>query len=529
MSVAVIGSGLAAAGAAAALVQRGVVPIVLDIGRAGDPHKAELAARLSQTSPQTWSDADRELLFANTTLRDKKPKKLAFGSDYFYGTPGPRSAIASTGAMPPFSEAQGGFSNGWGAAALPPDDADLQAWPVRTAQLLPYYRRILKDVPYSARQDGLSTHFPILRDDGAALRLTPGNEVLLRDLQRGMAMVPPEHVAFGQARVLTQASEGGCQYCGECLSGCVYGAIYTANHTIDSLRDSGKVEYQRGIHVDALQEEGGRVRVLATNADGQAITLSFDRVFLAAGAVGSTRIVLRSKGLYDREARLLSTGGFLVPLVRLRALGSGWPQTNTQPGVFLEFKAPALSPHWVHTQLSTANEFALQLLGIKRSRLGPWGRVKKWLLEHVVLAHCNFHSDHANAYLLTLKKQGDDDVMHTRVEDRAEVHNAHRKILRRLARLLAPCGCYALTMAAQHGKHGDSFHVGGSLPMAAYPQDELHTDLLGSPRGWRRVHVVDSSVFPSLPGTTIGLLAMANAMRIASEVELCSGSEASEP
>ena len=46
---------------------------------------------------------------------------------------------------------------------------------------------------------------------------------------------------------------------------------------------------------------------------------------------------------------------------------------------------------------------------------------------------------------------------------------------------------------------------------------ELESDLLGRPAGFRRVHVVDASVLPSLPATTITLSLMANAQRIAAE------------
>jgi choline dehydrogenase-like flavoprotein len=42
----------------------------------------------------------------------------------------------------------------------------------------------------------------------------------------------------------------------------------------------------------------------------------------------------------------------------------------------------------------------------------------------------------------------------------------------------------------------------------------FETDILGRPHGMSRVHVVDASVFPTLPATTITLSVMANAHRI---------------
>ena len=69
--------------------------------------------------------------------------------------------------------------------------------------------------------------------------------------------------------------------------------------------------------------------------------------------------------------------------------------------------------------------------------------------------------------------------------------------------------------ALQIAPPGRGFHSGGSFPMRAEP-GEFECDRLGRPHGFMRVHVVDSTVFPSIPATTITLSVMANAHRIAS-------------
>ena len=63
---------------------------------------------------------------------------------------------------------------------------------------------------------------------------------------------------------------------------------------------------------------------------------------------------------------------------------------------------------------------------------------------------------------------------------------------------------------------GGGNHTGGTFPMRSAPQ-ELETDPVGRPHGLKRVHLVDSSVFPSLSAATITLTTMANAHRIASQ------------
>ena len=65
------------------------------------------------------------------------------------------------------------------------------------------------------------------------------------------------------------------------------------------------------------------------------------------------------------------------------------------------------------------------------------------------------------------------------------------------------------------GKPGRSFHSGGTFPMRASP-NRFESDLYGRPFGFQRVHAVDSTVFPSIPATTITLSVMANAHRIGS-------------
>ena len=50
--------------------------------------------------------------------------------------------------------------------------------------------------------------------------------------------------------------------------------------------------------------------------------------------------------------------------------------------------------------------------------------------------------------------------------------------------------------------------------MRNYSDKPLTTDPDGRPYGFQHINVVDTATYPSLPGTTIGLIAMGNAYRI---------------
>ncbi len=528
MKVAIIGSGLAAVSAAKMLISRGVKPVILDYGDTLDEERTRIVEKLSKLQPEQWEDVDRAFVTANPTVHDKSsfPHKLAFGSGYFYGESCRKAPIENEGVIPPFSYAKGGFSVGWGASVLPADDCDLNAWPIGNNELAPYYKKVLADLPLSAAKDGLCAHFPVFSDRFSPIKLTAGNQELVRSYEKVKPELSDGDIAFGQSRLLLQTEDmdavAGCKYCGFCLSGCVYGCIYKANQDIDRLCAKGSAEYISGMHVHSIEEKGDKVQVYLAGAHAEADSLLFDRVFLAAGAVGSTRIVMQSLNLYDQEVSLQSTSGFIAPMWRLKGTALGWPKSNTLPGLFLEFKAPALSNHWIHTQLSTPNELVLEMLGIGLSSKGLVSSAKKWALEHLVIAHCNMHSDHGNDYLLKLEKGagGGADKLVSKREGEAGPYKALKAALKELTFIGRKMGCYAMTPFVKEGISSGSFHVGGAMPMRMEPKRQLETDLLGRPNGWKRVHVVDSSVFPSLPGTTIGLLAMANAARVADEVVL---------
>ncbi len=520
MKIVIVGSGLAALSAARALVNRGIKPVLWDVGRAEDEEKAFLVKEMALQKPDEWAALSKSRLFVNSTVTGKTiPRKLAFGSDYFYGASTAFAKVEHDGSIPPFSYATGGFSVGWGASVLPPDDSDIGDWPIKTSDLAPYYIQVLSQLPYSAGEDGLSKKFPLYSQCAAPLELAAGNKQLMDDLKAGSGSY-----LFGQARLLTRAHTenglSGCQYCGQCMSGCVYDSIYKSSQTLDALLRQNKIEYKRGIFVDSLRERDGRVEVSVLEAGANPATYTFDRVVIAAGAVNSTRIMLKSKSLYGQNIPLLATNGFVVPMLRLRRLKGGWPNINTQPAIFLEYKADQLSNHWIHSQLSIPNDLVYALFGVRENKKDLTSRLKRRMLEHIVIANCNLHSDHSNRYSLALKKEGGHTVLHSTLQALATTAKAHKVAKDKLATIGRMLGWYMLKSKAQHSFKGGGFHVGGTMPMRFHPESELDTDLLGCPKGLTRVHIVDSSILPSLPGTTIGLVAMANAYRIATQLDL---------
>ncbi len=528
LKIGVIGSGLSAVGAIKALKKWGVKPTVLDWGEKLDANRSQQVHHLAGTLPREWKPEERAWLDQNDTLKKKGsiPKKLVFGSDYFYGTSRKEAPVEAVGNMPPFSYALGGLSTGWGAAVLPAQACDLSDWPLEAGELTEYCERVLQGLPYSAAEDGLSLNFPILATAPKSLRLSQASSRLLEALRKASVLRKDETV-FGQSRLLLSPDsvEGhsGCRYCGHCMSGCVYKSIYKAGDEIQDWREKGEIDYVAGCLVDRIEEAEGKVTVHYFDGQGKPDQMKFDRVFLAAGAVNSARIVMNSFHFFGEKALLKSRGGFVVPVLSLWKLPSDWPDCNTEPGLFLELKGKALE-HWVHVQISTDNELLLKMLGAQTSPRGLLGRLKRFLAGHLFVLLVNYHSDQSGTYELRVSPSPEPGKINS-------LHSVHRKSFPklgvlwasglRLLRVLGRVGCLPLLPFAR--LNSGSYHVGGTLPMRAKPAGKLETDILGRVSGWKRVHVVDTSVFPSLPGTTIGLLTMANAYRVVDKIDWFEG------
>ncbi len=110
-------------------------------------------------------------------------------------------------------------------------------------------------------------------------------------------------------------------------------------------------------------------------------------------------------------------------------------------------------------------------------------------------------------------------MLHVSATERPETKRQIGAVIRKLFTMAGDLRAVPLPSQLRVGAPGRGFHGGGSLPMRRHPQG-LETDVFGRPAGLRRIHAVDSSIFPSISATTITLTAMANAHRIGDEWEL---------
>jgi choline dehydrogenase-like flavoprotein len=514
LRVAVVGSGLSGVACARALIRRGLRPVMIDAGMGPGEAIEGAVARMRASPPHEWDSADAELIRRNPTLHGGGiPTKLAFGSDYIYAADHPEAGIVGEGIEASTTLAKGGFSNAWGGAVLPAADCDLgEDWPLRSAALEPHYRAVHSWLPLSGADDSLSRQFPSHTKFAGALELPPQARGLQRDLSTTAAS---DGFVFGQARLAVEtAGASACRYCGLCLSGCVYGSIYSAAADVDRMVKEATLEYRPGLIVLGISEAPGGVRLLLRDTKtGRAEELAFDRVFLAAGAINSTRLILGALSAFDEPVEFKDSQKFLFPIFRLAGQPIRRDHMNSLASLFIEMRLDALGGNWMHIQISPVSDFVMRRLRVDRSSV--IGTALSPLLKRTVMAWASLHSRHSASLMGTLRRRGE----HADFEfANANLEKGRRSVAiaaRAFARIAPRFRSLVVPQLAKLSAPGASNHLGGSLPMRARPSARLHSDLLGRAAGMQRTHVVDAAVMPSIPGTTMALVMMANADRIA--------------
>jgi hypothetical protein len=237
------------------------------------------------------------------------------------------------------------------------------------------------------------------------------------------------------------------------------------------------------------------------------------RAFVGAGVLPTARLLLRS-GLAPGPLTLADSQQAFLPMIEPR-FSAGAPESDprrTLVQTFVEIDRREVSPNLVHAQIYTWNEFYERDLMSTYGRRFPLLRpALAALARRLVVAQIFLHSRHSSQVSLRLAADG-------RLEAEVVANPETVPVMGRAARVLSSAmrtgGLVPLRAALRMGTAGASFHAGATLPMADHP-GAGQSDALGRPVGAARVHVVDASVLPTIPATTITFSVMANAHRIA--------------
>jgi choline dehydrogenase-like flavoprotein len=200
----------------------------------------------------------------------------------------------------------GGKSLIWGRQVYRWSDLDFEAnlrdgiavdWPIRYADIAPWYSYVEKHIGVSGEKLGLA-HLP----DGEFLppmEMNAGEKFVKRGIERSFK---DRHFTIGRVAILTQNHNGraACHYCGPCERGCSTGSYFSSqSSTLPAAQKTGRLTIVPDsvvhslIYDDAKNRVSG-VRVIDANTKEQR-EYHARLVFVNASTLGTTRILLNSK------------------------------------------------------------------------------------------------------------------------------------------------------------------------------------------------------------------------------------------
>ncbi len=528
--VVVVGSGPAGAQAAQTLVERGARVTMLDVG---------------VTDPR-WRTAIPPGDF--TTLRHADPEQYRYflGEDFegvAWGAvrPGaqltpPRryvargverwTPLASTTFLPLESLGYGGLGSAWGLGCFVFSAAELASVGLDAATMRPAYAAVARRIGIAAARDDDTAPYALgdLDDVQAPLAIDAVAERLLAVYARRRAALRARGFALGRPPVALLTADlddrSATRYDDMDFYSDAGESAYRPWTTVDALRRRPTFEYLAGRLVLRFAARGDGVAVESLRTDtGEREVLDARRLVLAAGVLGTARIVLRSLGP-EQTLPLLCNHFCYLPCVVPAMLGKPVARRKSSMVQLVLFH-DADGRHADVAMASLYTYRSLMLFRIVKDApidFADGRRVMRFLQSGLVIAGLHHPESPGPAKHVALAADASSptgDVLRGTyaLGDAERARTRERE--RRYVAALRSLGCFALRRL--YPGEGSSAHLGGTLPFA---DDERAFTLArdGRLHGTDRVWVADGSGFRFLPAKGVTLTLMANAHRVADAV-----------
>jgi choline dehydrogenase-like flavoprotein len=519
VDVLIVGSGPGGVNSAAPLVDAGKRVVMVDYGNE-DRHYAPLIPH-EPFSTIRRTDPDQHRYFLGDVFEGVPFGGVRVGAQL---TPPRAHILRDADRLQPWdagdfavsmSLARGGLGAGWSAGVFPFSHDELRDMGVSLADLQQHYDAVVERIGVAGAHDDLAPFFPESPAIMPPLDIDVPAQVVLGRYERKRAALNAEGFFLGRPRVAActrlHRGRGPHAYLDLEYWADMDRSIYRPQWTLAELEQAPNFTYLNRRMVETFAEEADGVVVRASHADtGAREELRARTLVLAAGSLGTARIVLRSLDRYETRVPMLCNAYAYVPTVNLHMIGRSPHDRRYSAG---QLTAVVQLPG----RILQAQVFSYRsLLTFKLMKEAPIAyrearRVLQAMIPNFTILGIH-HEDRPGPGKYCILHRGEPDRLEVRYAQTPDEERMQHDDERRLLRFFRRLGC--LPLKTIRPGHGSSIHYAGTFPIVPDGDDPLTCDATSRLRATRNVYVADGSIFPWLPPKGLTFNIMANADRV---------------
>ncbi|MGB7946903.1 MAG: GMC oxidoreductase [Candidatus Binatia bacterium] len=528
-AVIVVGSGASGVMAAHRLLDGCLDVLMLDAGSIDD--------RYAGTIPQ--------LPYADLRRNDKDQHTYLLGFEYEgvdIGKTGPLAQVTTTrqhvfrraaewlhvksdGFTAVESLAPGGLAEAWGAVSFPFTESELRRCALDPVEMAQHYESVAALIGISGERDDLTPWRGALDTLQPSLPPDPNAAAILARYERHRERFQHRGLRMGRALLAMLSKPLGARERNP-----EYGLDYWNNLGDSVFRPSLMLRLLRcrpnflcrhGILVTRFRESPRElVEVEGIDLGSRSkVVFRGRQVVLAAGALGTTRIVLRSLDRYNTPTPLTCNEHAYIPSIRLAGVGAPLPErAHALAQLTAMYDPSGDQEHLAQAQIYSFTGLPLARL-LKESPLPYRESIQIFaaLATSFVILVTQYEALPSPTKWCVLRHGASDeeDVLEIGYRVSSQELETQRSAERAFSSALRTSGCWPLRVVRPGP--GASVHYGGTLPLSIADQPlTLARD--GRLRETRRVYVADGAGLPYLPAKGPTLTLMANAYRVAERI-----------
>ena len=428
--------------------------------------------------------------------------------------------------QPIFSNCKGGLALAWGANSVEFNQDDMIGFGYNKKDLEVAYRKAYMRLHVS----GPTTDDELSDIINASIKFSSSQDICSSDkiFQKSALAIyklfpKNKNVLIGQSRLAIDNRQGSnqkCNNCGLCIWGCPTNAIYSPVDTLRECQKYNTFKYKNNIKITHFISNKGTITHLV---DSQKSHYKVDNLILAAGAINSAIILLKSfkeNKIIDKNkiksVGLLDTEVVKIPYLSLSKLFTKFTSEKIQfNGLLAMVKNEHVGfPEWTQVELMSLGSLIYHPL-LKKIALGVKNSIWVFnLLKNMTGVATIFIPDkHSDSNYIEIDFSGSVDKVRYSYSTTEEKEIFKNRVIRKLKRYMASTGSIMLSGQAIGAKDGSGIHYAGTIPIRP-TKTRGCVDSDCKSYDFSNLHVVDGSVFPSLPSKSITLNIAANSIRV---------------